>query len=66
MPKKLLKRPAVAAKLGICTKTVAKLVHEGRLPAPIQLPGISTWFWEETEIDKLVDGLIEARDSEAA
>ena len=66
MPRKLIKRPAVAEKLGVCTKTIAKMVDEGRFPAPIQLPGISTNFWDEGEVDQIVDRLIEVRDDEAA
>ncbi len=66
MRKNLLKRPALAKKLAICPKTVAKLVREGRLPAPIQLPGITTDFWEEGEIDTVVDALLAGRDEDAA
>ena len=63
MPRKLIKRPAVAEMLGICTKSVTKLVREGVLPQPLPLPGLNVELWEETEIDALVDGLIEERDT---
>ena len=61
----LIKKPAVAAKLGICTKTVDKLVGRGTLPPPIELPGITTHFWDEPEIDALVEALLEQRDTAA-
>ena len=66
MSKKLIKRPQVAQKLGICTKTVTKLVREGVLPRPVSLPGLNLYLWDEAEIDALVDDLIETRDAEAA
>ena len=63
MPKKLIKRPQVAQKLSLCTKTIAKLVRTGVLPAPVSLPGVNVSLWDEEEIDALVDGLIEERDT---
>ena len=42
------------------------MVDEGRFPAPIQLPGISTNFWDEGEVDQIVDRLIEVRDRHAS
>ncbi len=66
MPRKLIKRPAVAEKLGLCTRTISTLVRRGVLPLPVSLPGINVALWDETEIDALVDDLIEARDDEAA
>lgn len=54
MPVPLLTQEEVARQLSTSTRTVQRMVSDGRLPAPIQL-GPNSPRWRQADIDALAD-----------
>jgi predicted DNA-binding transcriptional regulator AlpA len=51
---KLVKKDIVAARFGISTRSVDRLVSEGRLPAPIFPLGPKLPLWSVDQLDELI------------
>ena len=57
---RILRRPEVIARTGLSTSSIYAGIQEGSFPTPVPL-GPNSVGWLEGEIDKYIEGRIEAR-----
>lgn len=56
---RLVDLPAVAARLGISTRSVHRLIARGQFPLPVKVGRVSRWF--VADIDSFMEGLKRSR-----
>jgi predicted DNA-binding transcriptional regulator AlpA len=56
---RLVALPVVAAKLGVSTRSIHRLIAAGQFPPPVKVGGASRWFL--SDIASYIDGLRQGR-----
>ena len=63
-PRRLLRKPEVCARIGVCRSKLDGLVREGAFPSAVRLSAsTSTVAWPEHEVDAWIDARIAERDA---
>jgi prophage regulatory protein len=68
MNKRILRRPELTKKVGLCKVSIDNLVKSGEFPPPIKLGGTDSRAvgWIESEVDAWIDQKVTERDAEIA
>ncbi len=54
MSKRFVSAPEICSELGVCRRTLARMIDDGRFPRPLRL-GLRRFVWLRTEYEQHVE-----------